>query len=59
MKLYSIKLMNTEKINLNSFKNEIELLEKINHKNILKIFAYGNGLKVSLDKSKNKTPIAQ
>ena len=56
VKLYSIKLMNTEKINLNSFKNEIELLEKINHKNILKIFAYGNGPKVSLDKSKNKTP---
>ena len=55
-KYYSIKIMNTEKIDLNIFKNEIELLEKINHKNILKIFAYGYGPKISLDKTKNKQP---
>ena len=29
---YSIKLMNKEKIDLDVFKNEIELMEKVNHK---------------------------
>jgi serine/threonine protein kinase len=56
MKYYSIKIMNADKIDLDVFKNEIELLEKINHKNVLKIFAYGYGPKVSLDKNKNKQP---
>ena len=53
---YSIKIMNPTKIDLNSFKNEIELLKKINHKNVLKIFDYGYGPKISLDKTKNKKP---
>ena len=53
---YSIKLMNTEKIDLNVFKNEIVLMEKVNHKNVCKIFAYGCGPKVSLNKTKNKQP---
>ena len=48
--------MNTEKIDLEVFKNEINLLEKIDHKNVLKIFAYGYGSKISLNKSKNKKP---
>ena len=48
--------MDTGKIDLDVFKNEINLLEKINHKNILKIFAYGYGQKVSLYKSSNKKP---
>ena len=48
---YSIKLMNSEKIDLSMFKNEIELLKKINHKNVCKIFAYGYGPKISLNKN--------
>ena len=50
---YSIKIMNKEKIDLNMFKNEIELLKKINHK---KIFSYGCGPKIYLNKTKNKKP---
>ena len=53
---YSIKIMNPTKIDLNLFKNEIELLKKINHKNVLKIFNCGYGPKISLDKTKNKKP---
>ena len=53
---YSIKIMNPTKIDLNLFKNEIELLKKINHKNVLKIFDCGYGPKISLDKTKNKKP---
>ena len=53
---YSIKIMNPTKIDLNSFKNETELLKKINHKNVLKIFDCGYGPKISLDKTKNKKP---
>ena len=56
IRYYSIKIMDTAKINLDEFKNEINLLEKINHKNILKIFAYGYGQKISLNKLKNKKP---
>ena len=33
---YSIKIMNPTKIDLNLFKNEIELLKKINHENVSK-----------------------
>ena len=36
--------MNTEKIDLNLFKIEIELLLKINHENVAKIFSYDQGL---------------
>lgn len=53
---YSIKLINKEKIDLDVFKNEIELMEKVNHKNVCKIFAYGCGPKISLNKTKNKQP---
>jgi len=53
---YSIKIMNKEKIDLNMFKNEIELLKKINHKNVCKIFSYGCGPKIYLNKTKNKKP---
>ena len=56
IKYYSIKIMDTEKIDLDVFKNEINLLEKISHKNVLKIFAYGYGPKISMDKTKIKTP---
>ena len=54
MKYFSIKLMNSENIDLNAFKNEIKLLKKINHRNVLKIYAYDYGPKISLDKTKNK-----
>jgi len=53
---YSIKIMNNEKIELNMFKNEIELLKKINHKNVCKIFSYGCGPKIYLNKTQNKKP---
>ena len=53
---YSIKIMNNKKIELNMFKNEIELLKKINHKNVCKIFSYGCGPKIYLNKTKNKKP---
>ena len=56
IKYYSIKIMDREKIDLDVFKNEINLLEKINHKNVLKIFAYGYGPKISLSNTKNKKP---
>ena len=55
-KYYSIKIMNTKKIDLSAFKNEIELLKKINHENVFKIFEYGYGPKISLNKTKNKQP---
>ena len=53
---YSIKIMNIEKIDLNIFKNEIKLLKKINHNNVSKIFEYGYGPKISINKNKNKQP---
>ena len=56
IKYFSIKLMNSETIDLNAFKNEIKLLKKINHKNVLKIYAYGYGPKISFNKIKNKKP---
>ena len=46
--------MNTEKIDLNLFKIEIELLLKINHENVAKIFSYDQGLKIYFNKNKNK-----
>ena len=45
-----------EKVDIKSFENEYKLLSKINLKNICKIFAYGSGLKISLNKAKNKQP---
>ena len=56
IKYYSIKIMKMEKVDIKSFENEYKLLSKINHKNICKIFAYGSGLKISLNKAKNKQP---
>ncbi len=53
---YSIKIIDPEKTDLNIFKTEVKLLEKINHDNILKIFAYGKGTKKSCNKNKNKDP---
>ena len=56
IKYYSIKIMDPQKTDLNIFKTEVKLLERINHDNILKIFAYGKGPKKSCNKNKNKDP---
>jgi len=52
LKYYSIKVMDASKTDLNMFKTELNLLERINHKNIIKIFAYGFGTKKSKKKEK-------
>ena len=56
LKSYSIKIMDPKNTDFNTFKNEIKLLEKINHESIIKIFSYGLGQKKSLNKTKNKQP---
>ena len=56
LKYFSIKIMDPDKTDLNIFKTEVKLLEKINHENVLKIFAYGFGKKESYNKNKNKFP---
>ena len=53
LKYYSIKIMDPNKTDLNIFKTEVTLLEKINHENILRIFAYGFGKKKSCNKNKS------
>ena len=55
LQYYSIKIMDPHKTDLNIFKAEVKILEKINHENILKIFAYGFGQKKSCNKN-NKIP---
>ena len=55
-KYFSIKIMTKNETDLNLFQNEIKLLEKTNHDNIMKIFSYGFGPKKSLNKEKNKEP---
>lgn len=54
-KLYSIKIMAGNKIDLNEFQTEIKLLEKINNDNVLKLYGYGFGQKKSLNKEKTKS----
>ena len=45
IKYYSIKVINPLKSNISMFKNEVQFLENIDHDNILKIYAYGVGVK--------------
>ena len=52
LKYYSIKVMDASKTNLEMFKMELNLLERINHDNIIKIYAYGLGKKKSKKKEK-------
>jgi len=52
LKYYSIKVMDASKTNLDMFKMELNLLERINHDNIIKIYAYGLGKKKSKKKEK-------
>ena len=54
IKYYSIKVIDPSKININMLKKEVELLQKINHENILKIYDYGIGKK---EKTKNNEKI--
>ena len=52
LKYYSIKVMDASKTDLNMVKMELTLLERINHDNIIKIYAYGLGKKKSKNKEK-------
>ena len=54
IKYYSIKVIDPLKINIEMFKKEVELLQNIDHENILKIYAYGMGKK---EKIKNNQKI--
>jgi len=56
LKYYSIKIMNPSKIDINMFKKEVELVQNINHQNILKIFSYGLGKK---EKIKNMQKVTE
>ena len=54
LKYYSIKIIDPVKIKLDLFKEEVRSLERIEHDNILKIFAYGFGQKKSCKTNKEK-----
>ena len=54
IKYYSIKVIDPLKINIEMFKKEVELLQNLDHENILKIYAYGMGKK---EKIKNNQKI--
>ena len=48
-KFYSIKIFKSDKFNLQMFNSEINLLESINHENVLHISEYGKGNKIKLN----------
>ena len=54
MVFYSIKVIEPLKMDINMFKKEIDLLQRLNHENILKIYSYGMGTK---EKIKNNQTI--
>ena len=56
LKYFSIKVINPSKVDINMFKKEVELVQNINHQNILKIFSYGFGKK---EKIKNMQKISE
>ena len=56
LKYFSIKVINPSKVDINMFKKEVELVQNINHQNILKIFSYGFGKK---EKMKNMQKISE
>ena len=45
IKYYSIKVIDPKMSDVSMFKNEVQFLENIEHDNILKIYAYGAGIK--------------
>ena len=54
VKYYSIKVIDPMKMDVNMFKKEVEILQSLDHENILKIYAYGTGIK---EKVKNNQKI--
>jgi serine/threonine protein kinase len=52
LKYYSIKILEPKKADINNFLTEINLLRKINHNNVIKLFSYGHGKKISCNKKK-------
>ena len=56
LKYYSIKIINPLKVDINMFKKEVELVQNMNHQNIMKIFSYGMGKK---EKMKNMQRVSE
>lgn len=48
-KFYSLKIFKSDKFNLQMFNSEINILESINHENVLHISEYGKGNKIKLN----------
>ena len=54
IKYFSIKVIDPEKTDINMFKKEVELLQNLDHENILKIYSYGIGKKEKIKKTGEK-----
>ena len=54
IKYYSIKVIDPSKTNINMFKKEVELLQNLDHENILKIYDYGIGKKEKMKNMEKK-----
>ena len=51
---YSIKIIDPLKMDISMFQKEVELLQNINHQNVLKIFSYGIGKKERIKNNQKK-----
>lgn len=51
---YSIKIIDPFKMDISMFQKEVELLQNINHENVLKIFSYGIGKKERIKNNEKK-----
>lgn len=51
---YSIKIIDPLKTDISMFQKEVELLQGINHQNVLKIFSYGIGKKEKIKNNQKK-----
>ena len=51
---YSIKIIDPFKLDISMFQKEVELLQNINHQNVLKIFSYGIGKKERIKNNEKK-----
>ena len=54
IKYFSIKVIDPLKMDINMFKKEVELLQNLDHENILKIYSYGIGKKEKIKKNGQK-----
>ena len=54
IKYYSIKVIDPSKTTINMFKKEVELLQNLDHENILKIYDYGIGKKEKMKNMEKK-----